>query len=1381
MQGTSSGLTPTIVSVADGPWSTPATWSPSRVPVAGDVVEIAKHTVDYDVAPVDLAGVIVEGTLRFTPSTSRELRSTGNVVVRGDLEMQPAAAAVQHTLTFVGVDEDAFVGSGMQVLDTDVGLWVEHMGRFVATGATKVPWTRVTGSVAAGAEAIVVEDATGWEVGDEIVIVPTLPPSLVPSDHSAWEGYDRSTIGSIAVSGPGTSRSIKLAHMTQHAHPEVDGKWRAEVLNLTRNVVVQGEPPTGTEEEPIFHRAHTMFLHTMNAQTVRNVEYRHMGPRKVQYGTSIPYTDELSDGIVGRYVVHFHHAGDGSRGSLVENVVVHDAGSRAFVPHASHGITLRGTVAHDTFDDAYWWDKRLSTETSTSQNDSHDILIEDAVASRVQANPNYRGFRLSGFDLGGGLGNTVVGSVAVGIVGGQDAAGYEWISGRGDSVWTFHDNIAHNNKFHGIFTWQNGHELHVVEDFVGYYNSVSGIDHGAYGNRYHYRDITLYGNEVSGVQVHAVSAPELFSPLTFENIVIDGAQLTEYGFDTRRHVRAVTTHTDTLFLDNTVRGLRAGGVAFAFTNTSTALEPGDFGSEATPNTTHRERAIIRGTDLTDIEESSWFYLNGWVDGGTAYGVLPESEVRFEGTDGRTTMLRSAHFLPTFAVDFTLPAWDPSDWPWYLVSQRVAGYTGAWSLEAGEGRFGRAEGPHGPYPASSTLASIAYMKTRESHDVDQSVVVRVTDAGARAGLVARRLDDDREAYYAATVGGAEPLTIWRVEDGVFSALASGTPMLTPNVDAELRFVVATDTSGATLLSARVWTGTEPTTWDVEITDVSERLEHRGRFGIFAEATPAGEVVFDDYVSTITDPVLFDADWNAYTQAWAAPGTPRVDAGRDRSLVLGGPSGAVAIDASVTDDGVVDPPTVDVAWSTMSGALVDFTGPASIDTVASFATAGVHHLRLAVNDGTHQSADAVTVRVVPSQPSSYAATFDTEHPTSWPAEWSTEVLEGAAATYDVTAGEARARATFANGTGEHTSLQYVTDLAAENVELLTSLRVSAGSAWGGVVLRRSDDDPDTFLAVELSAIRSELEVHQVVDGVRTSLAHVELDAPADQQRLRVRAETAADGTVALYVRSWDADGVTPEPSTWAIAIEGWRSPVFSGRAGRFGTLLHSKVSGRRLFVDDFVATLLDGVAPAGSTLSTFEEDWALPQGDPWGADWASEIVSGSAQIHVDQEEGYVRALSTHTRALNYVASAVASDVDLATDLRINANSGRGGLIVRRDDVDPDTYLGFRVGVTTHPNDRLRIFRVDDGVETDLWTETSDLFANVDYRVRLRTVEEGITTRLRVKVWPVGTPEPAVWRGEAVTTGAPSTGRFGTITDTTNANRRTWFDDLTATFYE
>jgi (E)-4-hydroxy-3-methylbut-2-enyl-diphosphate synthase len=39
---------------------------------------------------------------------------------------------------------------------------------------------------------------------------------------------------------------------------------------------------------------------------------------------------------------------DRTDGTLVENVVVTKAGNRAFVPHMSNGITLRGCVAHDT-------------------------------------------------------------------------------------------------------------------------------------------------------------------------------------------------------------------------------------------------------------------------------------------------------------------------------------------------------------------------------------------------------------------------------------------------------------------------------------------------------------------------------------------------------------------------------------------------------------------------------------------------------------------------------------------------------------------------------------------------------------------------------------------------------------------------------------------------------------------------------------------------------------------------------------------------------------------------------------------------------------------------------------------------------------------------
>jgi hypothetical protein len=76
--------------------------------------------------------------LRFADATSATLESRGNVVVCGHeddltvlvgrLRMTPSRRDVVHLLRFLDVDEGAFIGGGIQVLDSDVGLWVAGHG-----------------------------------------------------------------------------------------------------------------------------------------------------------------------------------------------------------------------------------------------------------------------------------------------------------------------------------------------------------------------------------------------------------------------------------------------------------------------------------------------------------------------------------------------------------------------------------------------------------------------------------------------------------------------------------------------------------------------------------------------------------------------------------------------------------------------------------------------------------------------------------------------------------------------------------------------------------------------------------------------------------------------------------------------------------------------------------------------------------------------------------------------------------------------------------------------------------------------------------------------------------------------------------------------------
>ncbi len=90
-------------------------------------------------------------------------------------------------------------------------------------------------------------------------------------------------------------------------------------------------------------------------------------------------------------------------------------------------------------------------------------------------------------------------------------------------------------------------------------------------------------------------------------------------------------------------------------------------------------------------------------------------------------------------------------------------------------------------------------------------------------------------------------------------------------------------------------------------------------------------------------------------------PVVLAGTDATIVL--PVDSVALDGTVTDDGLPDPPqTVTTTWSKVSGAgAVTFANSAAVDTTATFSTFGVYVLRLSADDDVLTAFDDVTITV------------------------------------------------------------------------------------------------------------------------------------------------------------------------------------------------------------------------------------------------------------------------------------------------------------------------------------------------------------------------------------------------------------------------------------
>jgi len=352
-------------------------------------------------------------------------------------------------------------------------------------GSAKTSFTRAAGSVASGTTAVSLNSTpAGWQAGDSITIAPTQAPSV---GDAYLTGFEDRTINSISGS------SITLNAATIRVHPQINNIWTAEVINLTRNVRIEGTANG---------RVH-IFIRSSVPQTIRYVQIRYMGPRKAN--------GSVTEFVLGRYGIHFHHCDDASIGSMVEGCVIRDTDSHSYVPHVSNGITMKGNVAYNVTEHAFWWD---------AQEFTHESVWDGNIVALTKFIPgSANSLTVTGFLLGIGDDNVCTNNVVVGNPGDYRLGGaYLWDEGAITSTWTFNHNMAHNCEG-GLVSWQNNEQHHVIEDFV-VYNCDAGIFGGAYVNSYCYRNGQLYNAPI------IVMAASLNSNRArYENLIIDAAGL----------------------------------------------------------------------------------------------------------------------------------------------------------------------------------------------------------------------------------------------------------------------------------------------------------------------------------------------------------------------------------------------------------------------------------------------------------------------------------------------------------------------------------------------------------------------------------------------------------------------------------------------------------------------------------------------------------------------------------------------------------------------------------------------------------------------------------------------------------------------------------------
>jgi hypothetical protein len=332
-----------ICSAKSGPWSAPATWEGGKVPGAGARVQIRQgHTVVYDLkSDKAIRFLHIAGTLTFAPDRDTRL-DVGLIKIQPgeasedgfdcdahvpDLEPGKARPAL-----LVGTPERPIAATHTALIrltffeGADRQSWPAIVccgGRMDFHGASmNRTWVKLGDTARKGATTVVLAEAVqGWKVGDRILITAT-------KGHEIG-GTRRPGLGKVPLDTE--ERTIKAidkdriildkALIEEHLGT---GEYRGAVANLSRNLVVESADPKAG-------RGHTMY-HRGSAGSISYAEFRHLG----------------KEGILGRYALHFHLAGNTMRGSSVIGASIWDSANRWLTIHGTNYLVVRDCVGYQS-------------------------------------------------------------------------------------------------------------------------------------------------------------------------------------------------------------------------------------------------------------------------------------------------------------------------------------------------------------------------------------------------------------------------------------------------------------------------------------------------------------------------------------------------------------------------------------------------------------------------------------------------------------------------------------------------------------------------------------------------------------------------------------------------------------------------------------------------------------------------------------------------------------------------------------------------------------------------------------------------------------------------------------------------------------------------
>src|SRR5581483_3989657 len=174
-------------------------------------------------------------------------------------------------------------------------------------------WTKLARTAPAGSTSIQVLDASGWRVGDEIVLAST--------DYDPRQA-ERRTIAAIKGQSITIDRPLNYMHFGAVTFG-VDE--RGEVGLLTRNIRIQAS----ADAEQSFFGGHIMAMPS-SKMFVEGVELNRMG-QNLQ---------------LARYPIHWHLVGD-AKGQYIKNSAIHDTYNRCVTVHGTNFVRVENNVTYN--------------------------------------------------------------------------------------------------------------------------------------------------------------------------------------------------------------------------------------------------------------------------------------------------------------------------------------------------------------------------------------------------------------------------------------------------------------------------------------------------------------------------------------------------------------------------------------------------------------------------------------------------------------------------------------------------------------------------------------------------------------------------------------------------------------------------------------------------------------------------------------------------------------------------------------------------------------------------------------------------------------------------------------------------------------------------